>query len=415
MNYEEALSFIESKNGLGIRPGLALIKELLSRLGNPEKDLKILHIAGTNGKGSVFAFCENILLKAGYRVGRYISPSVKEYLERFQTDRKMMPEEVFAELCTRVFVCIEKMEADGFLSPTAFEIETAIAFLFFKESRVDYALIECGMGGALDATNAIPRSEVSVMAEISMDHMQFLGNSLSEIAGQKAGIIKPGGTLVSAPQQPEVREVLFKRCKEQGAECIFVDERRIGVLRRELSGTSFSYKEGTYEIKLLGKHQIINAVTAIETVKRLPEISEQAIKEGLLATDWPGRLSKVGESPDIYVDGAHNEAAWNTLAESCNYYFTNRRKIYIIGVLRDKDYPYMVKLFAKQADFVITVTPDVPRGLSGKELLACFLKEGARGEYIPEPKAALAKARELAGADGVILVCGSLSFLHWFL
>ena len=409
-------------------PGLTQVKELLRRLGNPQNMCRTLHIAGTNGKGSVFAFVQESLLVAGYHVGRYISPTILTYLERYQLDRHYMSEDEFAALLTEVAAVIEAMETDGFASPTAFEIETAVAFLYFARNQVDYVLLECGMGGREDATNVLEKPEICVFAPISMDHMQFLGDTLTKIAAEKAGIIKPGTIVISAPQAPEVSQVLRQTCKEQQASYIEVKPSDWEVVQMSLDGTDL-VERGTgqdaddpdafetkkpYHISLLGEHQIINAQTAI-TILRTLNIEETAIHEGVAQTVWPGRMTKVAEHPYIYVDGAHNVAAWEYLRTSVEKYFTNRRVIYIIGVLKDKEYRKMVDILAPTMAAAVVITPDSPRGLP-KEILAALLQEKNVPVQLADTSTdALQKAGKQAEDGDVILVCGSLSFLAEYL
>ena len=428
MNYLEAQNYMEEKSRLGIVPGLTQVKELLRRLGNPQNMCRTLHIAGTNGKGSVFAFVQESLLVAGYHVGRYISPTILTYLERYQLDRHYMSEDEFAVLLTEVAAVIETMETDGFASPTAFEIETAVAFLYFARNHVDYVLLECGMGGREDATNVLEKPEICVFAPISMDHMQFLGDTLTKIATEKAGIIKPGTIVISAPQAPEVSQVLRQTCKEQQASYIEVKPSDWEVVQMSLDGTDM-VERGTrqdahnpdafetkkpYHIPLLGEHQIINAQTAI-TILRTLYIEETAIHEGVAQTVWPGRMTKVAEHPYIYVDGAHNVAAWEYLRTSVEKYFTNRRVIYIIGVLKDKEYRKMVDILAPTMAAAVVITPDSPRGLP-KEILAALLQEKNVPVQLADTSTdALQKAGKQAEDEDVILVCGSLSFLAEYL
>lgn len=423
MNYLEAQNYMEEKSRLGIVPGLTQVKELLRRLGNPQNMCRTLHIAGTNGKGSVFAFVQESLLVAGYHVGRYISPTILTYLERYQLDRHYMSEDEFAALLTEVAAVIEAMETDGFASPTAFEIETAVAFLYFARNHVDYVLLECGMGGREDATNVLEKPEICVFAPISMDHMQFLGDTLTKIAAEKAGIIKPGTIVISAPQAPEVSQVLRQTCKEQQASYIEVKPSDWEVVQMSLDGTDLvergtrqdaSKTKKPYHIPLLGEHQIINAQTAI-TILRTLYIEETAIHEGVAQTVWPGRMTKVAEHPYIYVDGAHNVAAWEYLRTSVEKYFTNRRVIYIIGVLKDKEYRKMVDILAPTMAAAVVITPDSPRGLP-KEILAALLQEKNVPVQLADTSTdALQKAGKQAEDEDVILVCGSLSFLAEYL
>ena len=388
MNYTEALQYIEEKNKLGIVPGLDSIKELLKRLGNPEKKCKALHIAGTNGKGSIFAFVESALIEAGYKIGRYISPTIFTYLERFQINKRYMSEDTFTSLLDIVSVKISEMKKDGFNSPTAFEIETVIAYLYFAKEKCDYMLIECGMGGTLDATNVIPAPVVSVFAQISMDHMQFLGNTISEITKSKSGIIKNGTVCISAPQKRSAGNVLKKTCSEKNVNYIEVNEEDIKVVSEDENGICFNYKETGYSIKLLGEHQIINAATAIEVLKEL-NIKEEYIKNG---------LSKI--------------------KNNINKYFTNKRIIYIIGVLKDKEYQKMVDILCNTMEYAITITPDTPRGLDKSILSELINKKGIVTDTADNAKEACEKAfayAENLKQECMILVCGSLSFIADYL
>ena len=427
MDIEAAMNYIDKKSKLGIVPGLDSIRELLSRLGNPQDKCRSLHISGTNGKGSIFAFVEEVLIEAGYKVGRYISPTIFTYLERFQINKCIMDEETFCKLLARVAGVIEEMEADGYMSPTAFEIETAISFLYFAESGCDYMLIECGMGGKLDATNVISHPEVSVVAQISMDHMGFLGDTIEEIAAHKAGIIKEDSICISAPQMDSVRKVLEAACSDRHAGFTMVDERDISVHKEDLDGISFRYKYEAYDISLIGEHQIVNAATAIEVLRAL-EIPYESIRGGLHNTEWRGRLTRVSDHPLMYVDGAHNEAAWMALRANINKYFTNKKIIYIIGVLKDKEYQKMVDILCDSMSYAITVTPDTPRGLAKEELAALIRDKGVEVVTADSSEDAIGKAlaRVTSSSDcdvaddedaqeTVIMVCGSLSFISDYL
>ncbi len=414
MNYREAQDYIEEKNRLGMVPGLTQVKELLTRLGNPQNACRTLHIAGTNGKGSVFAFVQESLLTAGYRVGRYISPTIFTYLERFQIDRSYMTEQEFADYLTRIAEVVGQMERDGFASPTAFEIETAIAFLYFKEQKCDYALIECGMGGRLDATNVLDKPEITVFSQISMDHMQFLGSTITEIAKEKAGIIKPGSVCIASPQEPEVSRVLEDVCRYNQVPYEEVVPEQWTVLLMDINGSTFSDQKGRYTIRLLGEHQLVNAQTAVLILRKL-RIADECIRRGLLETTWQGRLTKVHEKPYIFVDGAHNEAAWICLKQAVQKYFTNRRIIYIIGVLKDKEYNKMVDILAPTMTYAITVTPATPRGLTKEKLAEEIRRRHVSADVAENSSEAMQKAMQNADREDVILVCGSLSFLSDYL
>lgn len=416
MNYNMAMDYIHHKNTLGTVPGTETITELLRRLGNPQNDCKCLHIAGTNGKGSVFSFVQDIMMENGLRVGRYVSPTILDYLERFQINHENMDKDTFCKLLTVVRKHADAMEVEGKGCPTAFEVETAVSFLYFKEQKVDYALVECGMGGITDATNVLEQPVCSVFASISMDHMQFLGDTLSKIATQKAGIIKKNSICVTAPQEQAVIDVLSATCKEQNTKLVCADISLVSNVNMSLEGTQFTYKNQSYEICLLGEHQIYNAITAIEVARQIPGITEEHIALGLRKTKWAGRMTKVSDKPLIFVDGAHNEDAWKYLRKMVNKYFTKRKIIYIIGVLKDKEYDKMISLLSGTMDYAVTITPPTPRGLD-KDILASLLREqGVDTVTADNPAQAVAIAKEQIHTENdVIMVCGSLSFLSDYL
>lgn len=416
MNYNMAMDYINNKNKLGTVPGTETITELLRRLGNPQDACKCLHIAGTNGKGSVFSFVQDIMMESGLRVGRYVSPTILDYLERFQINHENMDADTFCTLLEEVATHADAMEAEGKGCPTAFEIETAVSFLYFKEKKVDYALVECGMGGITDATNVLSHPVCSVFASISMDHMQFLGDTLAKIATQKAGIIKSNSICVTAPQEQEALAVLEDTCKKLHTELVRAEQPLVSDVFMSLESTKFIYKGMPYEIHLLGEHQIYNAITAIEVARQIPGIKEQHIVDGLRKTKWAGRMTKVSDKPLIYVDGAHNEDAWKYLRKMVNKYFTKRKIIYIIGVLKDKEYDKMISQLSDTMDYAVTITPPTPRGLD-KDILAGLLREQGVDVVTAENSAqaiALAKA-QIGTENDVIMVCGSLSFLSDYL
>lgn len=434
MDFAMAMAYIDEKNKLGSVLGLQNITELLRRLGNPQDKISCLHIAGTNGKGSVFSFVQEALMEAGFKVGRYISPTIFTYLERFQINKEYMSEQEFVELLSEVASVIRDMEQEGFKSPTSFEIETAISFLYFERRQVDYALIECGMGGSLDATNVIARPVETVFAEISMDHMQFLGNSIGEIAKEKSGIIMDNGITISAPQTKEAEMVLRQAATEKNNEFYMVDSENLKIYINEeneesvigvknagmdkKTETIFFEYSGSFKISLLGEHQVRNAATAIEALRHLPEykdgkITDEHIRNGLAKTTWLGRLTKVHDNPLMYVDGAHNEAAWIALKSAINNYFTNCKIIYIIGVLRDKEYHKMVDILADTMECAISITPNNSRGLAKEELAKVLRKKGVETVTATNREDALKKAFSYAEntENSMILVCGSLSFI----
>lgn len=411
MDYPSAISYIEEKNKLGITPGLDNIKELLNRLGNPQDSCKCLHIGGTNGKGSIFAFLQDILMEAGMKVGRYVSPTIMTYLERFQINKIDMPEERFASYIHKVEESVSAMMEEGFSSPSVFEIETAVAFMYFKDEDVDVALVECGMGGKLDATNVMTRPLASVFASISMDHMAFLGNTLVEIASNKSHIIKAGSVCISHPQSDKVSEVLKNRCEQVGASYIEVDEKDIETVSEDVMGSVFIYKNKEYSISLPGTFQIGNVCTAIEIAHKVFQLEDDIIDRAIRSTNWLGRFTVVNNVPLTVVDGAHNEKAWSVLNSSINKYFTNRQIIYIIGVLKDKEYDKMVDILKDTMSYAIAITPNTPRGLDKDILSDLLLVNGVPATTAESAKEAVSMAYEMAEPDDVVMICGSLSFL----
>lgn len=417
MKEKEAMAFIEEAAGYGIVPGLDSIRELCRRLGNPQDDLKFVHIAGTNGKGSVSAYIASVLKAAGYRVGRYISPVIFEYRERIQVNDRNISVRALCDGMERLQKICGEMTAEGLPHPTPFEIETALGFLYFKEKKCDIVVLETGMGGLLDATNIVENTLVAVLASISMDHMKFLGNSLPEIASQKAGIIKKGCRAVSILQRQEAMEVIAKKAESMGCELKVTDPSKIKNIRYGLEKQRFDYGiRKKVEISLAGKYQIENAALALDALNALSEqglpVSEGAVYKGLAEASWPGRFSVIGKKPYFIADGAHNEDAAARLAESIEFYFTNKRIIYIMGVLKDKEYEKVIRLTGPYADQIITVTtPGNPRALPAYELAGEIAKVHPSVTAVDSLEEAVEMSYLLAAKDDVIIAFGSLSYL----
>ncbi|PWJ52196.1 bifunctional folylpolyglutamate synthase/dihydrofolate synthase [Faecalicatena contorta] len=417
MTYKEARVYLDEVSKYGSVLGLDMIRGLLGELGNPQDSLKFIHIAGTNGKGSVLAYTSTILSEAGYRTGRYVSPTVVSYLERIQVDGKWIPEDDFAELVEEVQKAIARMEAEGKGSPTVFEAETAVAFLYFRKMNCDLVVLETGLGGELDATNIVKNTVASVFTPISRDHMGFLGDTLEEIAAVKAGIIKPGCTVVTAQQKPEVLKVLSRKAEEMKCSIRTADMGEAKVSREDWNGQRFSYRGlEDIEISLAGRHQVENAVTALETIELLRTagyaVSDVAVKRGLRKATWPGRFTCINRNPLFIIDGAHNEDAVLRLRESVERYFNGRRLIFIMGVFRDKEYDKIASIMAPLADEIYTVDlPDSDRSLKASEL-ECAVKPYCKNtEAKQDIEAAVKAALFSAKGNDVILAFGSLSYL----
>ncbi len=429
MNY---ISLIEELKKRGSVPGLDAIEGLLEELGHPEDNLKIVHIAGTNGKGSIFAYLSSILIAAGFKVGRYISPTISCYEERFQINGKYITKDKLARLYNIVEEAMKREEEKTGLKPTLFEVETAISFLYFKEEEVDYALIEVGMGGRMDATNVIRHPELTVISSISYDHQAFLGDTLEEISWQKAGIIKESCPVVLSENSDEVCKVIEQEAKKKRVKCIEIEPTDYEVLSETPYGSTFLWKEQRYETKLPGRHQVSNAVTALAAseylfhkdyeknnarkaiAKKLDEMNVKSAQQGgIIRTCWPGRLEVLKKEPLFYRDGAHNPDGAKKLAAFLQKYFTNKKIIYIMGVLKDKEYKKMLRYLMPMAKEVYVFKPKNERGLSA-QILADTIKEVADVSVTIESdvNAAVFRALDTAKPDDVLVACGSLSFME---
>ena len=417
MLYEEARVYLDHVSKYGSVLGLDSIKSLLEELGNPQKDLTFIHIAGTNGKGSILAYLSQILTEAGYRTGRYISPTVMEYLERFQIDGKYMKEEEFAEITGSVKRAAEKLVDMGKPSPTAFEIETAIAFEYFRKRACDFVVLEAGMGGALDATNIIENTKLCIFASISMDHIGVLGDTLEEITENKAGILKKGAAAVTGRQQECVLRILRQKAEEMGCPIFLADPEKVQVMQRSLKGQQFSYQEyEDLEISLTGQCQIENAVTVLEAVKVLRcqgiRISQEAVRQGLKNTRWPGRFTVYDRKPMVIIDGAHNEDAAKRLAQNISMLLPGRKVTAVMGVFQDKEFEKIITIMAPFLKFVYTIDlPNRERTLEKEVLCERLKKQGIEAETAESIEEALRLAKQREKEDGAVLVFGSLSYL----
>ena len=426
MTYNEARVYLDEVSKYGSVLGLDTIRALLDELGNPQEDLRFIHIAGTNGKGSVLAYISTILSEAGYRIGRYVSPTVVSYLERIQIDSQWIPKEDFAELVELAQKAIAKMETKGLGSPTVFEVETAIAFLYFRKCSCDFVVLETGLGGVLDATNIVKNTEIAAFASISMDHMGFLGNTLTEIAENKAGIIKAGCEVVTNAQKPEAMEVLQKKADELGCQLNAIDLSKAKYLKESWEGQRFSYGDEIFQIQMAGRYQMENALTAYEAIQALRRrgyhISNEAVENGFAKTKWIGRFSWIRKEPLFIVDGAHNADAAIRLRESVEELLPNRRFIGIMGVFKDKEYEQIVETMAPLFEKIYTVNlPDTGRTLDAetlKQTIENCCKDMSEAEVqertvtaVGDIEKAVNLALDEAGEDDAILAFGSLSYL----
>lgn len=403
-SYKEAREYIASLTPRGIVPGLKTMELLCGALGNPQDKIKTIHIAGTNGKGSIGAFISSILRADGCSVGRYVSPAVTEYREIIRLDGEYISESDYTGIISKVRRAVETAEQQG-IYPTSFEAETAAAFLYFAEKGCDYALIECGMGGTLDATNVIKHPEAAVLASISMDHMRFLGNTLEEIAENKAGIIKSGIPVFSAKQKPAALEVIKRKCEKENA--VLTSAAEPEIINSDLNGTSFNYRSlKDLYISLAGVYQPLNAAAAVDLCIYLG-MSGDTIRKGLRDTKWALRFENGGNGW-IY-DGAHNEDAALHLRDTIERLLAGKKLAYITGVFKDKAYDEILRLTAPLADTIYTVALPTDRSLSSAKLAETASKYCRNVIDAGTPEKAVRLCADKS-YDNVI-VFGSLSFL----
>lgn len=399
MTYEEAINYINKNSENKIIPGLDNMRELCSLLGNPQKKLKTIHIAGTNGKGSVGAFITEGLIQNGYNTGRYISPSVFNYRDKLTYNNQWISKEDLTSVVSEIKKLIDNSEC----KPTIFELETAIAFYWLNKKQCDFAVIETGMGGRLDATN-ITDKILSVITPIAIDHTKFLGSKIEEIAREKAGIIKD--TAISSQQLSQVKNVL----EERSSSITFVNNDDIKNIKYNIEKTTFDYKEyKNIEISMLGKYQVENACLAIEVLKKLNSMGYKTdnIPNSIKKTQWLCRFQVISRNPLVIIDGAHNPHGVKALRENINLYLKGRDIVLITGVLKDKDYNSIAKIISPLASKIYTIQSDSPRALSASDYAEVISKYNNNVFACNSIKDAVNSALKYEN----ILVFGSLSFM----
>lgn len=412
MTVEEALNYIHSNYWNGGTFGLDRTKELLKLMGNPEKGLRCIHIAGTNGKGSTASMCASILTKAGYRTGLYTSPYIFKFHERMQIDGQMISDEELVELVEWVKPLAQSMESE----PSEFELVTCIGFAYFQRHNVDLVCLEVGLGGEFDSTNVIDPPVAAVLTNIGLDHVEILGDTLEKIATTKSKIIKPGCQAVCYREPASVEAVFEQRCKEVGAELTKADFDSIHLHSATLEGQVFDW--GPYEkleLPLLGQHQLHNAAVVLTTMEVLKkqgwQISDEAIRQGLATVSWPGRFELVAREPLFIADGGHNPQCIEALVKNVRDYLGGRHLTILTGVLADKDYHEMYADMSAFASEFVTLTPDNPRAMKSADLKAYLERFGKPVHACETAAEGVALARKLAGKDGVVLAYGSLYML----
>ena len=410
MTYEDAIAYIHSVNWRGSRPGLSRIFELLGKLGDPHKELRCVHIAGTNGKGSTSAMLDSILREAGYKVGLFTSPYIEFFNERIILDGKPIENEALCDLIERIAPLAEAMIDP----PTEFELITALGFLYFKEKGCDVVVLEVGMGGRLDSTNVIASPLLSVITGVAIDHEGFLGDTVEKIAVEKAGIIKEGCPVLYGGELPSVRKILEERAKELGAPFYQTNRASLRLLSADLSGTVLDY-DGLDHIvlPLVGLYQPKNLTTAVTAAKLLRtrgySVSDRAIREGIEKTVWKARFELLAREPVFVFDGSHNMQSIDAACEALAHYFPNEKLFLVTGVMADKAYEEMVQKLLPYAARVFAVTPDNPRALSAKELAAVYRRHGVSADGYDSISDAVGEAYRTAKKEKrAVVALGSL-------
>jgi len=415
--YDEAMVYLQNLTKFGMNFGLERITELLRRLGDPHRRVKVIHVGGTNGKGSTTAMLASVLKGAGYRVGTFTSPHLHCYTERFRINGTEIDPNQLAILISRLCPHLEAMARDGFEHPTEFEVSTALAFCYFAEESVDYLVLEVGLGGAIDSTNVV-HPLLSVITNVAMDHMDYLGNTVSDIARVKAGIIKPGVPVVTASDNPEVLAIIRETCRAKCCRLIQVGKDITWTYGEySLRGQYFDYQGlncilSELWIPLLGQHQVVNAATALVALEVLAglgvHIAENALRNGLGKIVWPARLELFGNKPPVLIDGAHNYEGARSLRQALDTYFPNRGIVMVLGMLGDKERARVVAELAPRARKVIVTKPNSPRAGDWKQMAGQARQYVSDVDTVESISDAVLTALKQAGQGDLVCITGSL-------
>lgn len=410
MTYNEAIEWMDSRHWSGTGKGIVRSQELLERLGNPQDKLKFVHVAGTNGKGSVCACLSKILTAAGYQVGLFVSPHLKRFNDRIYFNGTEIGDEDFARLASRIRTQAEVMED----APTVFEIMTAMGMLYFAEKQCDLVMLEVGMGGRLDSTNVIRTPEAAVITSIGLDHTKELGDTLEKIAGEKGGIIKTGGTVIVDGSNTAVMPVFEKICQKTGALLVTSAPEQIRNVVLSPAGEVFDYKDlKELHLSLTGIYQMNNAAMVIETLRVLEQkgyrIGEAALRKGLSEVYWPGRFERLHEQPTFLVDGSHNPDGIRALLESLRSYFPDKKIRFLLGILSTKDVSTMLQLIEPLAEEIGVIMPPSEKAMDNERMARQISRECAvRTTAFDSIEEGVRSMIENAEKEDVICATGSL-------
>lgn len=413
MNYKETLEYIHSVCWKGSRPGLERTKLLLSMMGNPQDELKYIHVAGTNGKGSVCSMLASVLKKAGYKTGLYTSPYVRYFNERMMINGEMISNDELSEVTEYVKQFADKMED----LPTEFELITAIGFEYFKRNKCDVVVLETGMGGRLDSTNIIKENVLSVITGISLEHTAYLGDTVAKIAREKAGIIKEGSPVVFGGSSDEAYEAIKEKADEMGSLVYRASASGFNNVEFSLRGCTLdseSYRQ--LFVSLVGDYQPSNIATALKCIDILKEkgygLTDEAVRSGMGCVYWPARFEIINEDPLMIYDGAHNPEGLRACIDSIKRFFNGQKVNIISGVMKDKDVSQMLPVISEVANEAFTVTPDNPRSMKSNEYAAHFNRYGIKAYSFDTVEEGVRAALEASKKAGVPLV--SLGTLYMY-
>ena len=405
MNFNESVEYIHSLLAFGIKPGLERISMLLDLLDNPQDNLKVVHIAGTNGKGSTSTMISNMLTESGYKTGLFTSPYVIDFCERIQIDGENVDKTLFAECVTEVREKIEELNKQDIII-TEFEAITVSAFLCFVKAECEYVVLEVGLGGRFDATNVVKKPEAVVITSISLDHVAILGDTIEKIAFEKCGIIKENVPVITSSNQcDDALKVIRETCENKNCNLVITNPKETEILDDSIFGTVFAHNDKVFKTKLTGNHQIENTVNAIECARML-EINDMAIAQGIDNTKMIARMEIIGENPLVIRDGGHNEGCAEALHNFLTKYNVKNIKM-LIGLMADKDVEGYVKKIAPLCKSVVTVTPSNPRAINGEALKEITEKYCDDVNYINNPKEGYKYILSNSKEDETVLICGS--------
>lgn len=414
MNYEDTLKRIHGFQTFGSRLGLERMSVLMGYLGNPQDFMPTIHVAGTNGKGSVCRYVAEILRAHGYRVGLYTSPYLERFNERIEFDGREISEEDLVSCAEIVFAAVDRMLLEGLESPTEFELVTAIGYVYFSRKPIDFLVLEVGLGGRGDSTNLVKDPLISVITSISYDHMEVLGDTIEKIATEKAGILKQGRPVVSAVRDAKAVEVIRTIASERG--CQWIDAAQVPVtdVEKSLDGYGFSMEGfGRIRLGMIGMHQVENAVCALKVVEALDkndiiELNMETVREAMSTARQKGRLEILKTDPYLIIDGAHNEAGADALVQVIKEHFPGKRLLLVLGMLADKKVDKLVRAFGRLDADIVTAEPDNPRKLKAEELCRQIKETGKNCVSGGDWSSAYTYVEAIWGKYDVILFTGSL-------